>query len=251
MHSILISSMVFITIFGAAVLGIFIRRLIPDEHLGTDAKDSIRLLTGITATMSGIVLGMLVSSANSYYQARTSEVSEIASDLVAIDRLLAQYGPETGEVRLQLRQLVGAGIDRIWRSDESLEMALRPKENGEVLLHQLELITPNSNAQAVIKSRAIPMVAALQQSQWSMFLKTQQTSMPVPLLTVVVSWLAAIFFSIGIFAPRNPTILTAFALGAVTVCTAVLIIVEMYSPFKGILRISPAPVLDVLSQMNH
>jgi Protein of unknown function (DUF4239) len=251
MHSILISSMVFITIFGAALLGMFVRRLIPDEHLGTDAKDAIRLLTGITATMSGLVLGMLVSSANSYYQARTSEVAEIASDVVAIDRLLTQYGPETGEIRLQFRQLVAAGVDRVWQSEESLGMALRPKENGEAFLHQLELMTPNSNAQTVIKSQAIPMVAGLQQSQWRMFLKTQQTSMPLPLLTVVVSWLAAIFFSIGIFAPRNPTVLVAFALGALTVSTAVLIIVEMYSPFKGILRISPAPVLDVLSRMNH
>ena len=82
-------------------------------------------------------------------------------------------------------------------------------------------------------------------------LKTQQNAMPIPLLVVVVSWLAAIFASIGLFAPRNSTVLVAFALGAFTVSTAILIIVEMYSPFEGILRISPAPVLDALSQMRH
>ncbi len=95
------------------------------------------------------------------------------------------------------------------------------------------------------------MVINMQQSQWRMFLKTQQTSMPVPLLTVVVASLATIFFSIGIFAPRKPSVLVAFTLGALTVSTAVLIIVEMYSPFKRILRISPAPVLNVLNKMIH
>jgi hypothetical protein len=247
MHSILISSVVFVTIFGAALLGMFVRRWIPGEHLGTDAKDAIRLVTGITATMSGLVLGMLVSSAKGYYDARTSEVAEIASRVVTIDRLLAQYGPEMGEVRSQIHQLVEAGVDRVWRSQESLGTALRPKENVGAILHQLELMTPNGDSQAAIKAQTIPMVLGLQQMQWSMFLKTQQTSIPLPLLTVVVSWLAAIFLSIGLFAPRNRTVLVTFALGALAVSSAVFIIVEMYSPFSGILRISSAPVLDALS----
>jgi hypothetical protein len=251
MNSILISCVVFVTIFGAALLGMFVRRWIPDEHFGTDTKDVIRLVTGITATMSGLVLGMLVSSAKSYYDARNSEVAEIASEILPIDRVLAQYGPETGEIRSQFHVLVEAGVERVWRSQQSMAVALRPKENGEALLDQLQLMTPKSEAQAAVKTQAIPMIIVLQQTQWRMFLKTQQTSMPVPLLVVVVSWLAAIFASIGLFAPRNPTVLVAFALGALTVSTAVLIIVEMYSPFKGILRISPAPVLDALSQMRH
>ena len=65
-----------------------------------------------------------------------------------------------------------------------------------------------------------------------MFLKTQQSSMPTPLLMVVVSWPAAIFASIGLFAPRNSAVLVTFALGALTVSTAFLIIVAMYTPFK-------------------
>jgi hypothetical protein len=251
MNSILIATVVFITIFGAALLGMYLRRWIPDENLGTDAKDVIRLLTGVTATMSALVLGMLVSSAKSYYDARTSEVAEIASEIVTIDRLLAQYGPETGEIRSRFHQSVENGINRLWRSQESMALAIRPKESGEALLDQLQLLAPKSEAQTAVKTAATPMITGLQQTQWQMFLNTQQNSMPVPLLVVVVSWLAAIFASFGLFAPRNSTVLVAFAIGAFTVSTAILIIVEMYSPFKGILRISPAPVLDALSQMRR
>ena len=251
MNSILISFVVFATILGAALLGMFVRRWIPDQHLGPDAKDVVRLVTGITATMAGVVLGMLVSSAKGYYDARTSEVAEIASQVVAIDRLLAEYGPETGEFRSQVHVLVQASMERVWGSQDSIAVALRPKENEEALLNKLRLIVPKSEAQAAVKSQVIPAIMGLEQTQWRMFLKTQQISMPLPLVVVVVSWLAAIFASIGLFAPRNPTVLVAFALGALTVSSAVLIIVEMYSPFKGILRISPAPVLDALSQMGH
>jgi branched-subunit amino acid transport protein AzlD len=134
MNSILITSVVFITIFGEALLGMFVRRWIPYEYLGTDTKDVVRLITGISATMSGVVLGMLVASAKSYFDARTSEIAEIATEVVTIDRLLARYGPETGEIRSQFHQLVENRADRLWRSQESMASALRPQENMEALL---------------------------------------------------------------------------------------------------------------------
>jgi hypothetical protein len=251
MHSALIFSMVFLAIFGSALFGIFIRQFIPDAHLGTDAKDAIRLVTGITATMSGLVLGLLVSSANTYYQARANEVAEIASQVIGIDGQLAKYGPESGEIRMQLRQLVEAGLNRIWQSDETLATAVRPKDKSEVVVDEIQALTPTTTAQNRIKSQVLPMVAELQQSQWRMFLKAEQVSMPLPLLMMVVSWIAGIFFSIGLFAPRNPTVLAALALGALTVASAALVIVEMYSPFKGLLRISAAPLIAAISQLKH
>src|SRR5271168_1859404 len=156
MNSILITSVVFIVTFGAALLGMYLRRWIPDENLGTDSKDVIRLVTGITATMAGLVLGLLVSSAKSYYEARTSEVAELASEVVTIDRLLAQYGPETGEIRAQFHQSVENGVDRLWRSQESVAVAIRPKSGGEALLDQLQLLVPKSQAQTAVKTAAMP-----------------------------------------------------------------------------------------------
>jgi hypothetical protein len=67
---------------------------------------------------------------------------------------------------------------------------------------------------------------------------------------IVVSWLAAIFASFGLFAPTNATVVVTLALGAMAVSSAILLILEMYTPFSGVLRISPAPILDALSQMG-
>jgi hypothetical protein len=76
------------------------------DPLGSDAKEVVTLTTGLLTTMTGLVLGMLVFSAKSFYDARKNEVAEISTQIVVIDRLLAGYGPETAETRAQFRQLV-------------------------------------------------------------------------------------------------------------------------------------------------
>jgi hypothetical protein len=250
MNSVLISLGVFVSLFASALLGMRMRRRIPEDHLGSDAKDVIRLVTGITATMSALVLGMLVSSAKTYYDSWNTQIAEIASQVVTIDRLLAQYGPETEEIRSQFRQLVQGGVNRIWPDRDPLGVALKPQETGDILMDKLQLMVPGNDRQRTLKAQIIPSIDALRLNQWRMFLRTQQTTMPMPLLEIVVSWLAVIFISIGLFAPPNATVFATFALGALAVSTAVLIIVDMYSPFRGILTISAAPILDALSQMQ-
>jgi hypothetical protein len=53
--------------------------------------------------MCALILGLLVSSAKSYYDTQSSELTEMSSKIVMLDRLLAQYGPETKEIRGMVR----------------------------------------------------------------------------------------------------------------------------------------------------
>jgi hypothetical protein len=73
--------------------------------------------------------------------------------------------------------------------------------------------------------------------------------MSIPLLLVVTSWLLAIFISFGIFAPSNATVIMTLLVCAIAASAAIFIIMSMYSPFSGVLKISPAAVRDALSQM--
>ena len=95
MESILVSSTVFLVVFGGALAGMRLRRVLPQNQLGPEVKDVIRLVTGLLVTMTALVLGMLVSTANSSYQERKEQLAEMGSDFVLVDRLLASYGPET------------------------------------------------------------------------------------------------------------------------------------------------------------
>ena len=251
MNSILVSSIVFTCVFAAALAGMALRRALPEGHVSSDAKDVVRLGTGLIATMAALVLGMLVSDAKSSYDARKNEVAQLSSGVVLMDGLLAKYGPETGEIRAEFRQLVQAGIDRVWPSQASRQAELRPTDKGDILSDRLLALVPANAAQSSIKAQIIPMITELRQTQWLLYVKSEQQAIPIPLLVVLVVWLAAIYVSFGLFAPPNPTVVVTLALSALAVSSAILIILEMYTPFRGILRISPRPILDALSQMGH
>src|SRR5579863_3694390 len=117
MGSILVSSTVFLVVFGGALAGMRLQRVLPQNLLGSEAKDVIRLATGLLVTMTALVLGMLVSTANSSYQDRKIELAEMGSNFVLVDSLLASYGPETNSLRVELRELAERGLERVWPSD--------------------------------------------------------------------------------------------------------------------------------------
>ncbi len=201
--------------------------------------------------MTAIVLGMLVSSAKASYDARTNEIAEISSQVVTIDRMLSKYGTETAEMRAQFRLLVEASVNRIWPAQAPVHVELKPRDEGEILVDELQLLAPKSGAQAEVKAQTLRMIVELRQTQWLLFLKSQQSALPIPLLLVVVTWLALIYLSFGLFTQPSPTIVVTLALGALAVSTAVLIILELYTPFRGVLRISSDPILEALSQMGR
>ncbi len=251
MSSAVVSSIVFVSIFAAALIGMAARRLLPEDHVGSDPKEVVRLTTGLIATMAALVLGMLVSSGKSFYDARKNDVAEISTQIVTIDRTLARYGPETLETRGEFRQMVQAGLRRVWPDESSRAAELKPIRYGEIVLDHMELLTPKNDAQAATKAQSISQILAFRQTQWLLFLKSEQNAVPLPLLMIVVSWLAVIFASFGLFTPPNSTVVVVLALGAIAVSSAVFVILEMYKPFSGVLRISPAPILDVLSELGR
>jgi hypothetical protein len=251
MNSIMVCLVVFVSIFAAAVAGMAFRRFLPEHYLGSDAKEVVRLSTGLVATMAALVLGMLVSSAKASYDEGKNEVVEMSSEIVNMDRLLAKYGPETGEMRAELRQMVEAGLVRIWPSQTFRQSELRPEDHGEILLYKLEHIAPRNDVQAAVKAQAISLVTSARHNQWLMFLKSKQSAVSTLLLVVLVSWLAAIFASFGLFSPANPAIVVTLALTALAVSSAIFMMLEMYTPFGGVMRIAPTPILEALREMGR
>jgi hypothetical protein len=249
MHSLAMSALVFALIFISALAGMAIRRAAPDDHFSSEAKDTVRLAIGLVVTMTGLVLGMLVSSAKTFYDSEKNQVAEMSSQIILFDDLLSTYGPETRQTRIEAREFVGNAVDRIWPRDESQMYQLRPANNNQNLYQQLELLVPKNGAQAFAKTQLMSSTVSLKRTYWLMYLQSEQTSMPFALLAVVTSWLMAIFVSFGVFAPRNSTVILTLIVCALAVSAAVFIIMSMYLPFSGILKISPVAVRDALSQM--
>jgi hypothetical protein len=249
MGSLAVSFVVFVLVFLGAPAGMALRRALPEEHFGTDAKDTVRLAIGLIVTMTGLVLGMLVSSAKGYYDGQKNVVAEMATEVVILDSLLTLYGPEAKQTRIEARRFVEDAVDRIWPKEKSGVYQLKPKNNGGDVYAELQRLVPKNDTQATAKAEITSLTMSLKKTYWLMFLESEQTSMSLPLLMVVTLWLVAIFISFGAFAPSNSTVMVTLVICAMAVSAAIFIIMEMYSPFSGILKISPVAVRDALSQM--
>ena len=251
MHALAVSSLVFALVFGGALVGMAIRRAVPDSHFAPEAKDTVRLAIGLVVTMTGLVLGMLVSSAKTFYDGEKSQVAEMATQVILMNDLLANYGPETQQARVEALGFVEDAADRIWPKDKSELFQLKPANRTEDFYKELQSLVPKNDAQTSAKGQLVVLTLSLKKAYWLMYLQTVQTPIPRPLLIVVTSWLVAIFISFGMFAPRNLTVMITLIACAMAVSAAIFIITSMYSPFSGVLKISPAAVRDAVHQMGR
>lgn len=113
MSAIAISSIAFGCVTGGALLGMYLRAVLPREHLSEDSKDVVKMGMGLVATMSALVLSLVVSSGKSSFDALSNEMTKVASEIILLDQTLALYRPETKEARELLRGTVAAVCDRM------------------------------------------------------------------------------------------------------------------------------------------
>src|SRR4029434_6962713 len=108
-----IGLLVLMCTFGASLLGMLLRPALSQHHLSADTKDCVKLGMGLVATMAALLLGLLVAAAQSAYDTQRNEVIQIAAKIVFLDRVLANYGPESADARLLLRRMVEGAVSRM------------------------------------------------------------------------------------------------------------------------------------------
>ena len=248
-----IALIVFVCVFSGALLGMFLRVLIPEPHLNEISRDVIKLGIGLIATITALVLGLVIATANNTYDTQDAAVKNSAAKILLLDSVLSHYGPETKEVRGLLRQTVANRLDAIWPEDRSRRPALDAPEAG-VAAQEIEArimqLSPQTDAQRWLKSRALQISSEIAETRWFV-LGSRGGSIPVPFLVVIVFWLTIIFGSFGLFAPRNATVVAVLFLCALSAAAAIFLILEMHQPFDGLMKISSAPLRYALSHLGQ
>src|SRR4029077_15867480 len=147
---------------------------------------------------------------------------------------LAQYGPETKEVRDVLRGAVARSLDLIWHEGQQGSQMVPTAAGGEIVYDKIQALSPQNDVQRALKAQASSMAIDLGKLRWLMF-EQGSASVSLPLLAVLVFWLAIVFASFGLFAPPNLTVIGTLFLCALSVSGAVFLILEMYTPFQGLM----------------
>jgi Protein of unknown function (DUF4239) len=252
MSAIEIALMIFVITFTAGAVGMALHMIVPEHHLDPASRDVVKLVMGLIATMAALVLSLLIASGNSSYQTQETEVQSLSANIILLDRLLSFYGPEAKEPRELLRQGVVTIRDRIWSSGGSRSVGFNPGATRDVtnaFIESVERLSPKTDSQTALKTQSLQVSQNLGQIRLLMF-EQAASSLSWPFLTVLVFWIVMLFVGFGVFARFNATILITITIGALSVASAIFLILELNQPYKGLMAISDAPVRDALVLMG-
>lgn len=248
-----IGMLVFASTFGGALAGIWLHTVLPPHHLDNDSQSTMKLGIGLTATMTALVLGLVTASAKTSYDVLDTAVKQTAADVMTLDRTLARYGPDSATTRAALHDSLVVAIRKTWPqsgpqvADQKIADATR---GAESVMARIRALPVQDDDQAWLKTRAQDLGEKLLEARW-VVVSAIGTSVPVPFLVVLVFWLVLIFVSFGLFAPRNGTVISILMVCALSVASAIFLILEMDGPFTGLIHISPDPLYYALDRMNQ
>src|SRR5436190_7670755 len=124
----------FAAIFGGVLIGRFAARRLPGHHLSSETQSAVTVSVAVIGTLSALVLGLMISAANSSFSARTDQLRELSLQLIRMDRNLRRYGPESAEARAALRIWADAKMGQLFPEKS------KPRISSDATIVKLESV---------------------------------------------------------------------------------------------------------------
>src|SRR4051794_30393084 len=193
MSSIIISLALVVLALGGVLFGMFLRARLPEHHLSPDVKDVAKVALSLVATISALVLSLLLSTSKASYDARANQLIELSADILLLDRVLAYYGPEAGDARQQLRAAVKEAIERFWPADDAAVTGFRPDALQLEGLHdRINVLKPATETNSSLRGQALQLMTEINRARF-LLVSHVSRSIPTAFLIVLIVWLAVIF----------------------------------------------------------
>ena len=251
MNSVLLGVLVLMCMLAAVLLGQLLRRILPSHNFDSETKETVKTAAGLVATMTALLLGLLVASAKESYDAEKAELTALGAKVVMMDRTLAHFGPQTQAARQKLKQTLVQVMDQLWPRSKSQQAQLDPMASGaEAMYEMVHELSPQDDSQRWTKTQALEQMMEIGRVRWMLF-QQSGSAISTPLLIVVISWLAIVFVSFSLLAPTNRTAIVAMLLCALSVAGAIFLIAELDRPFDGCIQISSMPMQNALDRLGR
>lgn len=267
MYEIETAVLVFVLLLTGTAAGVFVRPLLPEEHKAHETVQLIQLVMGMLVTFAALVLGLMTASAKTNFDTVGNDFRTYSADLIQLNTTLRQYGNDAAEARQLLRAYTAAAIASTWpqepRPAGNFYPADIPAENNSEKLEDTRLGDMLSLAGQKLQQLRAPdpyhqklLVDSLAEfdriieARWKLIEEAHST-ISLPFFVTLTFWLVIIFVSFGLIAPRNALALVTITLGALSIASAVYVIVDLDTPFTGPIVISSQPMRDALQHMNR
>jgi Protein of unknown function (DUF4239) len=260
LSSLAIACVVFACVLTGTFVGMLVARALPEHHVSGDSKDAVKQGLALIATLTALVLGLLVATTKGTFDSQSTAVKEMAANLVLLDRVLDRYGSETKDTRSETKEtreliprVVRVILQQMWPENNGQAANLTADEvrvAGEALFDRISALKPETDTQRLLKSRALEIAISLAQTRQRL-LAQKESSIPVPFLVVLGFWLTVLFGCYGLLAPRNLTVIMILIVCMLSVSGALFLVLEMDRPFEGIVRVPSAPLRAVLDRLGE
>src|SRR6516162_8392278 len=155
--------------------------------------------------MAALVLGLLIASANTFYNSQKSDLEMLSGRVIELDSMLRDYGPDAQPIRDLLKATVTRVYQNTWnspRSTERLATTAEIRAAWGAIGRQIDEVRPTINAQKSLQSKAADLIASIQDLRLATRLQIDN-SVTWPFLSILVSWAALLFFGSGLLARLN------------------------------------------------
>lgn len=257
--------LVFALLLMATSIGVWVRPLLPEEHKAHETVQLIQLVIGMLVTFAALVLGLLTASAKSSFDTAANDLRTYAADLIEFDTTMRELGSDADESRRLLRQYTAAAIASTWPREPApsgdYPKVTSPQNNSQNLENvrlgdmltsvgrQLRQLQPRDSLQQRALEDALTQYRRVVDARWKI-IEEAHSSISQPFFKTLTFWLGVIFLSFGLIAPRNTLALVTISLGAVSIASAVYVIVDLDTPFSGPIVISSLPLRDALTHLR-
>jgi hypothetical protein len=237
LSAIVLSFIALACLLSGIALGTLLRNALPEQSLSGDAKDVVRLGTGLIGTIAALVLGLLIASAKSSHDMQKAQVRQMTANIILLDSLLAEFGREARAPRGLLRRVVVSLVDRGWNNRWThIAAPFEASSEAEALNAQIQQLCRQTEAQHSLHARMIKVTTEMWRTRLLLFTE-KDDALPMPFLVVLVFWLTIIFVSFTLFAAPSPVVIGALLIFALSATGAIYLILELSQPFGGLMQI--------------
>src|SRR5215471_16889282 len=247
----IIGLIVYAVILAGAFAGWKLRARLPSAHLTEETKSLVSVSTAVVATVTALVLGLLISNANTTFTRLGGEVTALSAEILRLDQILHRYGSAAEPARETLRQYAEQKTADLFPDDPENVRLSNPSTYE--LLQRLEdmllALKPANPRDQWWLGQAMTLAAKIGDTRWLLAQQIGQGT-PKAFVALLVFWLALLFASFGLFAPRNLTSAVTLTLCALAVAGAVAMFLELEQGFGGLVRISPEPMRQAVKTLE-
>jgi hypothetical protein len=253
MNTLLVGLIIFTLLFGCGMLGMRLRTRLPNHHLDAESKDVLRLVTGIIATLSAMVLGLLISTTKIAFDRLNVDLKNSSGQILQLDRALAQFGPETADIRQLLKQTYSGTVDMLLSGDERALEKLQSREKQaqlETLIARIYSLSPRNEAQRAQQAQALSLFSQLADTRFENVVQIGGT-IPTPFFAVLLFWMAMLMLGFGLFSPKHLTATAGLLVCALCLSGALVVLIELDRPLSGLIRLNPVPMRNAISHLGE